>query len=1664
MHSPYSTSFTITNTIGSTRGFVSFSSNSVFSQQRGPSNTEKFKSNILHLSINVHRYTGIDNIWHNFAMIFRLLQTFCIYLLPRCRIFWQMNKSTNFFIYILELPLHLCFVPGNENFHSYFLMILFLFFFISLIFIFFLILRNPAEYSISNSVIFYISLFCSVLTPILSTFVFTLYGYCLNNLVFQHNNHTEIIAAIVLGSFAVILSLISHYFSYYIKEGTSLIDFSSLFVPWAPYTGLYAHFNTYILILGFLGEFLPVEEKYYQIGFSIFALIGANPGVILYLFYNPIFQDLNDTIYWSTFLTVNMISIILMNIRFLSDNLTPVILFVVVIISLVVFFLIYNFIMRRITMKYSKKLFSVYKHTKPYLPATTPLVFTAPMPSQVLLSRDAYSVMQSFSSLGITTVREFHYYIFVGSYMKMPAIKNLDFIKWGLNYFHDNKTLLISTQICQYFKDNSQTQAVLIQKLNETDDLSIFMTPIVFNLVLYHADVISDKPAFLKKLYKKANGGLVRSRRALAIFWGCVLKHSTNQMAESLCKLRDTISETRTHFDELIRCYPFSLDAIGLYLNFMTEICGEYNKCNRYINKMSAKFIEMKSDAIENEESVDGISLLLNDHTRHFSPYIQKLTQYLDQENQARENTNGPVISIWTLSIISSLTLIICILVIMILTLVSFNEYPQILSIVNSADDVFIELASLIIGARRICLFASGVLEPENENELDDFDSSVYDNPGVLLPWIIDRSERLPSLILRFYKSMTNDLEILRVITGHIRKLEIFGSEVEGKLTYIIDMMAMSIRNIAVNIPYYFDIFEIKETEQTRQSIQKMIKDQKKRPLYKYSFGRAYPNEKRKHPHLLENNNNINHEGISNYTNICNSSEMRLLLRNIEAASALCDDFIFEFQKISKRKVDSLTRLLYYSMIFFPICYIFVFGLVLLINCLSIKKEANFRLTLFLSLPEQVASEIYNSDSFAIVSKIKNDDNSSNKSNDEGDTPENDQIKEKTLRIESLHQFSSKSNLITGIGIKEYLISSSTFILIAAFSMFILTYYSKSVNETFQSRSYMLCSSALRYSSVSYSSMFLEESFFTSQVALFNESEIIRLSDKFLTRAQTYHRYLTQGSDSIIYDFREYQGIEDLILNDVKMTISNLSGIFTIGYSHALLQHNAYSSDSFDTVMRLFIATSFGMLETYKNNTHYYQLNGNTWYHYNHLIVSHLLSDLENATGIYLQGVSQVIYRSFMITLIVSIVAIVVLLLIFIGPILSSSKAISQYFSTCVRCLCQVPPEVFTRSFYINKWLKGQISRSNYGQYETTFTRNISREFQSKIISESSEKILVFTSNGEYIETPSYDVSQLKEKNLQNILNLVLNTNDQTVFDEIQRAFDRFQEAKDKIDNIRIICKLNDDQSVKITVTGIQLSHLSSSITSFQRYYSYILILLSDFTEEAEIEAKYKFEKEKTLRLLNQIVPDEFAIRIHDGENNISFSATIGSALTISIVNYDTCLDNTNLSLTSEIIVKIRKAVNETLSEFNNVSLLLISGGDLLFIAGLFNEEQNGRTEAIDTIQFAMKLNQLICDILDSYNLDMFLKFGICTGGPIFCRLIRNNSIASFTSGEPVSLSKILRDKCEKGQLIFERTTYECCSDLELNVKQAGEFEYQGKSNPYYSIPLDKNIQIVNDI
>lgn len=184
------------------------------------------------------------------------------------------------------------------------------------------------------------------------------------------------------------------------------------------------------------------------------------------------------------------------------------------------------------------------------------------------------------------------------------------------------------------------------------------------------------------------------------------------------------------------------------------------------------------------------------------------------------------------------------------------------------------------------------------------------------------------------------------------------------------------------------------------------------------------------------------------------------------------------------------------------------------------------------------------------------------------------------------------------------------------------------------------------------------------------------------------------------------------------------------------------------------------------------------------------------------------------------------------------------------------------------------------------------------ILKDSDEKVIVFNLNEECIESPCIDLSSLKEQNLVNVLSFIV---DQNVLDEAENILNRFQESKDMVENVSILAKSKkSNKDITLTFTGIQSFDLSSSI----RHYSHILILIRDATSEERIKEIYNKEREKTLHLYRQIVPFQIASKIHDGEKCHSFSATIGSVLSVIITNYNNCLQNIDLRLASEVIFK----------------------------------------------------------------------------------------------------------------------------------------------------------------
>jgi len=1692
------------STAQSSKGFLSFSSQSVINSSKGPSVAERIRQNSLHIASNITRFRDFSSSWLSFMAIFKLLQHYAIILMPSASNFWKSSGSSSIFITFLTLPIHICLFPGNPDFHAY----LMIFFFVVFAFFAFLFLRyllkDPNEFSLTSSDMYIICLLLGVIAPISVTFVLSDFGQLLKQYIFYGVRSTVLGIGITLGVFTSIIIIAFHFLSFLFIRSKPIIDFKIKFAPWGPRIKFFMLFELYLGLESFFEEFLRLNQKWFMFGFSCSLILIYNPIVVVYLIRKPVFQCYKDTAHFCTLSCVAMVSCIVMNLNHYISGLTPTIVFTIIIISFSLFYILFMYLLNSISGEKLKRLYSVYKQSKPVLPPTTPLVFSSPLSNQVALSQEAYAVMQSFNSLEVKDSYDFCSYLSIAAEIRIAAISNLDFVKWGLNYFSDDDTLLVCAQICQYFEDTNQIQTVLLQKIRENPNKSLFDVFLLNIIEEFHTDLISDKPQLLKMLEKKALGGMTRCRRAGVIFWGSVLNHSMSSMKESLCRLRDTIEETQSHFEELIRCYPYALSSIGIYISFLTEIKGDFIECDHYINKVSSYFIERRSDITEDEESIDGVSLLLNDQSQSFFTFTHNLSSYMDQERQSSNTTRAPIIAMWSLTIVSLLTVMICFIFIIASTLMTFNTYPVLLNMIRKCSDAVIQIASLTMASRRMCLFSKGILLQSTlpfGNQTTD--ASIFDTASELLPYFVKEADVLPTLLQEFYQATTYNPRMQYIIEHVTEEFIFYGENVTGSFAFALDMMANGIRNIASNIPSLYDgqelriPFSISEIKDTKKEYMQLMRQKMRESMDSENF-HVHAHEEDGLELIISKSRDLYEklyqqeqcpikrpllDPVALYATTCQSTSIKHIIKNVNQLEELLEVYFTEFLSNAKSQVDSLSQILYYSEIILPIAFIIVFTIAMIVITWISQKETNFRTTLFLSLPEQVASDIFRSgghsskknksshnDNDAEVCEIEPltlpgqsplQDNGSN----HGVSPEISQMKEKALTIESLDQFSASHGSISGTGIRFFIYWGIIFILFASCSLFGLTYYAMSINGKFYGRSLMLSESALRFTHLKYSTLFASEFFYPrNDVLLLNDTVLYEFSSRMLEEAAVIHDILTYGNDLIPFDFREYSRIQALYIRELNPVRSNVTEDPYPSISS--IHHDGYKQFGFDTQMRLYFYMLRGIIENFKNNSTAFEVNDGTWQHFHHIYFGHLMRDSQYTNVVYHEGVSEVIDQSLIVSLIIALGSLSLLIFIFIGPLVKGLNALSGYFNTTIHTISQIQPEVFARSVYIGKWLRGLISRSNYQQYEANFKRTVSASLQSRIIDESPEKVLMFTIQGQYVPTASLDTSSIENPTLPDILQLVVDLKaDLSVVENVRRAMERFNEAKDTIESSVFVTKSLQGSPIRLTIRGIPTSELDvSTAASIQKFYAYVAILVRDVTKEIDDEQRYIQQRDKTISLLSKVVPFSFAKRMHDGERRISFSAGIGTVMNIRVPDYEDNFIVLGPMNFAAVLVELRSLIDNLLKQFSNVSLMSMREGVIVFIAGLFNDEQNGRTEALDTIQFAMAFNDEAGVLFEKNGLDPGFRYGVCTGGPIYCRLLMDSSPVSLVSGETSTMAAAIMNQCKSGQLLLERTTYECIYGVNIDVQIAGDVDLNGKHSTLYGMNLSQAQAIVEPL
>ena len=1693
----YSTFSQQSSTSHTSKNFMSFSSLSVLDQSKGPSLRERLKTNLFYLAINIDRYKNFSTHWITFVSIIRILQNYAVLLMPGHTDFWQSEENSKFFISILTLPIHFCFIPGDTTFHSIMVMIFGAVLIISCVILFFFLIRDIKFSSYSNRELYFICFLIAVLVPIFQFFAFSSLGTVMKHLVFWGRVSFLTIVASVIGFISIIVSFPLVGLSFPLIRSRCCIDMSILFSTWGSQTVLYYVTDQYLVFMGFFEEFLPLNEELYMIIFVVLILVATNPFVIYFTIRGCTFQDHSDTKFFLVQCCNTMLSCILMLLTFHTDSFTPTLMLTCAVLCFVVFYYAFDKITNYEYNNIVKKLSSVYKYIKPVLPPLSPLLFTNPESIHIGLTQEAYGVVQSFNSLNIKSSAEFHRYVGVGSAAKLTAITNLDFIKWGLIQFHDSDTLVDAAQICEHFGDKQHVLPVILQAIEGDFGHSLVKDLVINTIHTKYNDSLSDLPPLLQMLRHKAHSGLSRCHRAEALFWGAVLNHSQSAMKSAFCKLRDCIQETQCHFDELNRCYPYFTITYSLYISFLTEIRGYFNETENYINTISQHMINAQND--DSDPTVDPLADLndiLNDKTKPYNRFTSDLSTYMEQERVSNVKTNRPMIALWSICLISLVVIIICFITIISKTLVTFQTYPNYVNIIRSCTEAITSMASMTISARRMCLFSKDLINTDEKfvpfgNSVTD--ASVFDNATILLPYFITNTEQLSTIMQRFYQNTAYDNNMLNAIENNKTSFILYGNPYQESLSFGLDLMTNSLRNIAGNVPSLFTGSELKNdftldflSDPTGTHISNFALFKKLEMKYDQQQKKQEEKEQLKRFIQKMNQNrtafNFQYDPVELYSTTCQSPSIKHLLLNVKPMATLLKSFLDSYLVIIDGKVNDFDYIAFICMIFLPIAFIFLFITAVLIISYFVIKESNFRTTLYMSLPENVALEIYRSkdsgknmkaEPTIVVKKNmvprgsvngirminQSSDSESLASSKEilqlnkpDDDNEIEQLRAKAITIENLKQMSSSKNaLIQTTGIQHFIGWSIFYIIYGAIFIFGLTYYASTVNIQFNSCSHIIKESSNRFLNILYSTVYTFEFFFQDDdVKLIDPSDVYKFSKESLMDAINSHNILTFGSEDIDSDFRDDEEIKMKVMSNLNVNRMNVpEEAFP---SYATISHDGYKQFGFDIKFRVYSQFLLGLMENFNTNNAKYQRNDPVWEEFDHFFYGHLIKDLNEVNEIYLQSVTEIIDESFLTAIVLSILSLLVLIIIFLWPIRMALTALFGYFDITFHTLCKISPHLFRRSLYINKWLKGEIHFTNYKKYENSFKRTLSKQLQSDIIKESPEKIVVFDNNGKFV--PVDENLQIEgEPNLEKILSNYCETNEDLV-ERVDQSIQRFINSHDVIDPVIIKTKDKENHPIRLLIKGVKATDANVS-TNIQKYYGYAVIIIKDISKDDHIRDEYIKQKEKTLSLLAEVVPKPFAVDLHKEKDKFVFTAGIASVITCELSNFQELSKTVDYKELSHYFTELHLLLENSIINFPNISKIICRDGKLILIAGLFNEEQNGRTEAIDSIQFIASFHPQIIELMKKYKVNNYPKYGISTGGPIYCKLLMGNPPHIIVSDETTLLSNAICEHSTPNFILMERTTYECSYGLNIEAQISSDIEYHGKNIPIYSISVD---------
>lgn len=202
-------------------------------------------------------------------------------------------------------------------------------------------------------------------------------------------------------------------------------------------------------------------------------------------------------------------------------------------------------------------------------------------------------------------------------------------------------------------------------------------------------------------------------------------------------------------------------------------------------------------------------------------------------------------------------------------------------------------------------------------------------------------------------------------------------------------------------------------------------------------------------------------------------------------------------------------------------------------------------------------------------------------------------------------------------------------------------------------------------------------------------------------------------------------------------------------------------------------------------------------------------------------------------------------------------------------------------------------------------------------------------------------------------------------------------------------------------------------------------------------------ERERSDRLLRDILPKPIADRMRNGEVNIAQSHSDVSVLVADVVGFTTLTSNIDP-------VQIVNLLNEIFSSFDmlveerGLEKIKVVGDAYMVAGGIYTHESD---HAEIMAELALAFHEDMQQINELYNTSIQIRIGINTG-PLVAGVIGRNTFAYDIWGETVSNASQLEANSEPGRILVGESTYH-----RLKNKYKFEAQLAEDSEGYGALP-----------